>query len=85
MGLLKSGTGTAEVQLVITDHFMPGVSGAELVKILWEIKPKVRIIVLSGAPEAGDEYKNLSITFREKPISPPELIELVKAELAKAA
>src|SRR4051812_47553512 len=85
LGLLKAGTGNAEVQLVITDHFMPGVSGAELVKILWEIKPKVPIIVLSGAPEAGDQYKNLFVTFREKPISPPDLIELVKTELAKVA
>jgi DNA-binding NtrC family response regulator len=85
LGLLRAGTGSAEVQLVITDHFMPGVSGAELVKTLWDIKPKVPIIVLSGAPEAGDEYKNLSVTFREKPISPPDLIELVKNELAKVA
>ena len=85
LGLLKAGSGNAEVQLVITDHFMPGVSGTELVKILWETKPKVPIIVLSGAPEAGDEYQNLSVTFREKPISPPDLIELVKSELARAA
>lgn len=85
LGLLRAGTGAAEVQLVITDHFMPGASGTELVNMVWEVKPKVPVIVLSGAPEVADEYKNLNVTFREKPIAPPELIELVKTELAKAA
>jgi DNA-binding NtrC family response regulator len=85
LGLLRSGTGNAEVELIITDHFMPGVIGAELVKMLWDIKPNVPIIVLSGAAEAADEYKGLDITFREKPIAPPELIDLVKQELTKVA
>lgn len=84
-GLLRSGAGNADVQLIITDHFMPGVSGRELVNTLWEIKPKVPIIVLSGAAEAAEEYEEMNVTFREKPISPPELIDLVKEELKRAA
>jgi DNA-binding NtrC family response regulator len=85
LGLLRSGTGNTEVELIITDHFMPGVIGAELVKMLWDIKPNVPIIVLSGAAEAAEEYEGLDITFREKPIAPPELIDLVKQELTKVA
>jgi len=85
LGLLRSGTGSADVELIITDHFMPGVNGSELVKMLWDIKPNVPIIVLSGAAEAADEYRHLDVTFREKPIAPPELIELVKQELTKVA
>jgi DNA-binding response OmpR family regulator len=80
-GLLRSGTGNADVQLIITDHFMPGTSGAELVKMLWDIKPATPIIVLSGASEAEHEYEGLDVTFREKPIEPQELIELVKTVL----
>ena len=85
LGLLRSGTGNAGVELIITDHFMPGVNGAELVKMFWDVKPNVPIIVLSGAAEAAEEYKNLDVTFREKPIAPPELIELVKQELTRVA
>jgi DNA-binding NtrC family response regulator len=84
-GLLRAGAGNAEVQLVITDHFMPGVSGAELVKTIWEMKPGVRVVVLSGSAEAADEYSDLQVTFREKPIAPPELLELVDKELGRAA
>lgn len=84
-GLLRAGTGNAAVQLIISDHFMPGVSGPELIKTLWDMKPNVPIIVLSGSAEAEDEYKQMNITFREKPIAPPELIELVKQELARVA
>jgi DNA-binding NtrC family response regulator len=84
-GLLRAGSGHAEVKLVITDHFMPGVSGAELVKTIWDMKPGVRVVVLSGSAEAADEYADLEVTFREKPIAPPELLELVEQELSKAA
>ena len=84
-GLLRAGSGNAEVQLVITDHFMPGVSGAELVKTIWEMKPGVRVVVLSGSAEAADEYEDLKVTFREKPIAPPDLLALVDQELGRAA
>lgn len=84
-GLLRAGSGNAEVQLVITDHFMPGVSGAELVKTIWEMKPGVRVVVLSGAAEAADDYQQLEVTFREKPIAPNDLLELVEKELGRAA
>lgn len=80
-GLLRSGSGNADVELIITDHFMPGTSGAELVKMLWDIKPATPIIVLSGAAEAEQEYQDLDVTFREKPIAPLELIALVKTVL----
>jgi FixJ family two-component response regulator len=60
---------------------MPGTSGAALVKMLWDIKPATPIIVLSGASEAEQEYEGLAVTFREKPIAPLELIELVKTVL----
>lgn len=85
LGLLRAGTGAAEVHLVITDHFMPGATGAELVNMLWAIKPHVPVIVLSGAAEAESDYRNLNVTFREKPIAPPDLIELVKKVLTRAA
>jgi DNA-binding NtrC family response regulator len=85
LGLLRSGTGNAEIELIISDHFMPGTSGAELVKMLWEVKPGMPVIVLSGAAEAEDEYEGLQVTFREKPIAPLELIELVKSVLGTKA
>jgi DNA-binding NtrC family response regulator len=85
LNLLRSGIGNAEIELIITDHFMPGTSGAELVKMFWDVKPAVPVIVLSGAAEAEDEYEGLGVTFREKPIPPPVLIELVKSVLGTKA
>jgi DNA-binding response OmpR family regulator len=39
------------------------------------------VIVLSGLPEAEDEYQGLDVVFRSKPFPPSELIELIKSSL----
>ncbi len=64
--------------LVITDHIMPGTSGAEFVRRLRASGDHVPVIVLSGLPDAEIEYEGLNIAFRLKPLPPPELIELAR-------
>lgn len=72
--VLGSGIG-----VVITDHIMPDCSGAELVRQIRAENDWVPVIALSGMPEAIGEYEGLKVTFRQKPIPPPELIALVRA------
>lgn len=70
-----------QVGVVVTDHLMPGCSGAELVRQIRALKPGLPVIVLSGLAEAETEYLGLDVVFRRKPLPPPELIELVRFSL----
>lgn len=69
------------IGVVVTDHFMPGCTGAELVQQIRTLNTWLPVIVLSGLPEAESEYQGLNVVFRSKPFPPPELIELVRASL----
>jgi len=69
---------------IVTDHIMPGCSGSELVRQIRAINDWIPIIVLSGLAEAELEYQDMNVTFRTKPLPPPELIALVKASLEAA-
>ena len=65
------------INLVITDHIMPGRNGVDFVRELRQENDWVPVIVLSGLPEAEAEYDGLDVIFRQKPVPPPELIALV--------
>ena len=73
-----------DINLVITDHIMPGESGCHFVERLWERRAGLSVMVLSGLPEAEADYKALDITFRAKPIPPSELVALA-TKLSKNA
>jgi CheY-like chemotaxis protein len=75
---IQTGEFPAEIQLVITDHLMPGMSGADFVRALRKTHPKLPVLVLSGLPEAEDEYSGLHVTFRMKPVLPESLLETVR-------
>ncbi len=53
-----------QVDLVITDHWLPGLMGAQLGAEMKRLKPAIPIILFSGLPEAppGSEYADLYIT-----------------------
>lgn len=74
---VKSGTQSGDLGLVITDHLMPRSSGADLVRQIREVNPSVPVMVVTGLSEAEPEYNDLEVTFRQKPLSPEELIALV--------
>jgi CheY-like chemotaxis protein len=82
LALLRSD---ATIGLVITDHIMPGRSGAEFVRTLRALRPELNIVVLTGLAEAQSEYAGLDVHFREKPLSPEDLIGLAKRLLPNAA
>lgn len=67
----------SEINLVITDHVMPGMNGAEFVRKLREFKPDLPILVISGMEEAEAEYEGLNVLFRLKPLLPDNLLASV--------
>jgi len=75
-----------EIDLVITDHIMPGMNGAEFVRELRTIHPALPVLVISGLDEAEDQYAGLNVLFRQKPLLPDALLasvhRLLKANAA---
>ncbi|HEY5328366.1 MAG TPA: response regulator [Acidobacteriaceae bacterium] len=67
----------AEIDLIVTDHVMPGLTGAEFVRKVREFSPDVPILVISGMEEAEEEYEGLNVHFRLKPLLPDNLLAIV--------
>lgn len=65
------------IDLILTDHIMPGMNGDEFVRKLREFQPDVPVLVISGMAEAEDEYTGLNIHFRLKPLLPDNLLASV--------
>ena len=85
LALLRSGSVGNSIATVVTDHVMPGVSGADFVKAIRKIRPQIPIIVITGLPGAESEYEGLHIEFRHKPFHPSDLIGLVRRSMSEAA
>ena len=81
LALLRSEPGRAKIGVVITDHLMPDMDGAEFVRRLRGFDQEVPVIVISGLPDAGTEYAGLNVIFRVKPCDPEDLIALVRTAL----
>lgn len=67
----------ATVGLVITDHLMPGMTGAEFVTELRKLDDKLPVLVISGLEEAKDQYEGLKVLFQLKPLAPDVLLSSV--------
>ena len=83
--LLRSGPVGDSVGVIVTDHVLPGASGADFVRQLRKLKPAVPVIVITGLPEAEAEYDGLNVLFRQKPCPPADLIALVRDAMKEAA
>ncbi len=80
LALLRSTDG---FRLIITDHVLPGTNGAEFVRELRKVNTTTPVLVISGMPGLEEEYEGLDATVRQKPIPPPELIQLAHERLAE--
>lgn len=67
----------AEIRLVITDHMMPGMNGAEFVRELRKTHDKLPVLVISGLEEAEQQYEGLNVLFHLKPLLPELLLASV--------
>lgn len=65
------------IQLVLTDHMMPEMNGAEFVRELRKIHQHLPVLVISGLEEAVDEYEGLNVQFHMKPLLPEQLLASV--------
>lgn len=74
---IRSGETATAVHLVITDHSMPGMNGADFVRALRTTHPMLPVLVISGLDEAESEYAGLGVTFRLKPLLPDHLLASV--------
>lgn len=74
----------AKIDLILTDHIMPGMNGSEFVRKVRAFAPDIPILVISGMEEAEAEYASLHVHFRLKPLLPDHLLAVVH-ELAHQA
>ena len=72
------------IDLVITDHIMPGMTGAQFVAKVRELAPTIPVLVISGLADAEDEYASLNVEFRLKPLLPDNLLASVHALVYKS-
>ncbi len=81
----RNGEFPAPIDLIITDHIMPGMTGAEFVREVRSFDPEVPVLVISGLAEAEDEYVGMDVHFRLKPLLPDNLLASVHRLVAKSA
>lgn len=67
----------AQIDLIITDHLMPGMNGSEFVREIRTFAPTVPVLVISGLEEAEEQYTGLNTQFRLKPLLPDLLLSTV--------
>jgi PAS domain S-box-containing protein len=65
-----------EVDLLVTDMVMPGISGLELVDALRQSHPEIRVLLISGY-EGGPDSAPPSAPLLEKPFTPDQLARKV--------
>jgi DNA-binding NtrC family response regulator len=85
LALLKSDAGREAIGLVVTDHIMPEMNGAEFVREIRSFHPNLAVIVISGLPDAHSAYEGLDVLFLTKPCEPEDLIAIVRNALTTAA
>jgi len=71
----------AGIDAVVTDHIMPGMTGAEFVRELRKMHPGLPVMVISGLEEAQVEYAGMNVRFLTKPVPPDLLLSNLRALL----
>lgn len=70
--------------VVVTDMYMPGMSGMELMEKVKALDPELPVIMITGhgdIPMAVDALKRGAIDFLQKPLQPAELLALLDKHL----
>lgn len=81
LACLRSKDG--EIGVLVTDHNLPGGSGADLVREARLIAPSLPVVVLTGMPGIEPEYDGMEVTFCFKPLPPEEFIQVMQRLLAQ--
>ena len=68
-----------EIDLLLTDVVMPGMSGPDLARAAARLSPNLRVLFTSGYPSEPDEaFEDPDVAFIGKPFSPTELVSKVR-------
>ena len=73
---------SAVVDVMLTDHAMPGGTGRELVRHVMERHPAVRVVLMSGFAGEGevrDDIRGQAVPFLAKPFTLEELVTILDA------
>ena len=74
--------GSRNVDLVLTDQLMPGVSGTELTKSIKQMRPSLPVVLISGVNEIPPDADSADM-FISKVEGPVEMCRKISAILAK--
>jgi DNA-binding response OmpR family regulator len=85
LDIVKDPVACPGLQLIVTDHVLPGASGAEFVRELRKFSPTVAVLVITGMDEAEPDYAGMGVVFVPKPCAPEDLIARVRRTVRKAA
>ena len=75
-----------QIDLVLLDLSMPGMTGEQVVKALWEIQPSRPIVLLSGYDEHEVSRRlgeNRQMAFLQKPYTVEAIIATIEQQLAQ--
>jgi PAS domain S-box-containing protein len=81
--LVATGSREAPIDLMLTDVLMPGMSGCELARRMAELRPRTRVLFMSGY--AADDRLDPDAAFLPKPFTPKDLSAKVRAVLDGAS
>lgn len=73
-----------EIQLVVTDLVMPGMSGRELAERIVNEQPQVKVLYMSGYTDDSEVHTGVAkagIVFLQKPFSPTTFTHKVREVL----
>jgi two-component system cell cycle sensor histidine kinase/response regulator CckA len=70
------------IHLLLTDVRMPRLDGWALAKSVREVRPEVKVIVMSGFTADTIRAENVPDAFLRKPFIPPTLLKCVQKVLA---
>ncbi len=73
------------IDLLLTDMLMPAMRGPELAAQLWESRPALKVLIMSGYTESGATDGQPRWRFLQKPFTPQSLSEAVREALAPPA
>lgn len=83
--VLRNDDASRGLRVILTDHVLPGASGAAFVRALREFSPSVTVFVITGMEEAEPEYSGLGVTFLHKPCAPEDLISKVREAIKESS
>ncbi|MBC8205219.1 anion permease [bacterium] len=84
---VKTVKGDPDIDVVILDRKMPGISGEQVLKEIKEFRPELQVIFLTGhgsVSSAMEVGKYDAYTYLEKPCDIDRLIEVIEAARADA-